>query len=78
VLLNIYATPRIRVFHLDAYRVNSEEDLEAIGFEELLDQQGIVVVEWWQRVRGIVPADRWTVRITSLSPKRRQIEIERS
>lgn len=76
VLMNIYQTPTLRVFHLDAYRVSGEEDLEAIGFEELLDQQGVVVVEWWQRVRGIIPADRWLVRIESLSPKRRRFHIE--
>lgn len=78
ILLNIYDTPRLKVFHLDAYRVSSEEDLEAIGFGELLEQQGVVVVEWWQKVKGIVPEDRWLVQIETLSPKRRQITIARS
>lgn len=77
VLLNIYPTPRMQVYHLDAYRITGEEDLEAIGFDELLEQNGVVVVEWCQKVRGIVPPGRWEVRIETLSPTDRQIEIRR-
>lgn len=75
VLLNIYDTAAIKVFHLDAYRVSGADDLEAIGFEELLEQEGIVVVEWWTRVQEIVPPKRWLVKMTALSTHRREIEI---
>src|SRR5215831_19055074 len=46
VLLNVYDTGRLKVFHLDAYRVHGAEDFDAIGFAELLDQNGVIVVEW--------------------------------
>src|SRR3954453_1149939 len=48
VLLNVYEAPsaRLSVYHLDAYRVSGPEDFEAIGFPELLEQGGVVVVEW--------------------------------
>jgi tRNA threonylcarbamoyladenosine biosynthesis protein TsaE len=75
VLMNIYDTPRLQVYHLDAYRVGGEEDLEAIGFSELLEQGGLVVVEWWQRVAGLLPQQKWLVRLTSVSPRVRNIEI---
>lgn len=75
VLMNIYDTPTLKVYHLDAYRVGGEEDLEAIGFPELLEQGGLVVVEWWQRVAGILPEDKWLAKITSLSPRVRSFEI---
>src|SRR3954469_9391079 len=50
VLLNVYDTGRLKVFHLDAYRVGGSGDFEAIGFTELLDQGGVVAVEWPERV----------------------------
>lgn len=75
VLMNIYDTPTLKVYHLDAYRVGGEEDLEAIGFSELLEQGGLVVVEWWQRVAALLPQEKWLVRITSLSPRVRSFEI---
>ncbi len=77
VLLNIYDTPAMKVFHLDAYRISGADDLEAIGFEELLDEGGVVLVEWWQKVRDIIPQKHWTVRLEATSPHARNIEITR-
>src|SRR5688572_22674006 len=34
VLLNVYDTPSLKVFHLDAYRVGGADDFEGIGFTE--------------------------------------------
>src|ERR1700677_2270816 len=58
VLLNIYRGGRLTVFHLDAYRVTGPEDFEGIGFGELLEQGGVVVVEWASRIAEILPATR--------------------
>ncbi len=77
VLLHIYATPRMSVFHLDAYRVQGPEDFEAIGFSELLSEGGVVVLEWPGRVEALLPARRINVRITSEGEETRRIEVER-
>ena len=76
VLLNVYDQGRLTVFHLDAYRVHGTEDFEAMGFTELLDQGGVIAIEWPQRVPGLLPARRFTVRITPTDESSRQIEIE--
>ncbi len=55
VLLNIYPGTK-PVFHLDAYRVESDEDFAAVGFEELLAADGIVVVEWAEKIMPLLPA----------------------
>ena len=62
VLLNIYPGKK-PVYHLDAYRIASEEDFAAVGFEELLAEGGeggpggVIVVEWAQKIRHLLPAD---------------------
>ena len=67
VLLNIYresAEPAARpVFHMDAYRITSEEDFEVVGFDELLTSGGIVVVEWAEKISHLLPDDRVEIRI---------------
>jgi tRNA threonylcarbamoyladenosine biosynthesis protein TsaE len=65
VLLNVYpaGTGGVAVYHLDAYRVGGEEDFAAVGFEELLESGGLVVVEWAERVEGLLPGDRVEVAI---------------
>jgi tRNA threonylcarbamoyladenosine biosynthesis protein TsaE len=76
VLLNIYRGGRVTLFHLDAYRVAGAEDFEGIGFSELLEQNGVVVVEWASRVEKILPAERIGVTIEVVGEMDRRITIE--
>lgn len=75
VLLNVYDDGRLKVFHLDAYRVLGAEEFEAIGFAELLEQRGVVVVEWAQRVERLLPINRIDVQITAIGKTSRRIEV---
>jgi tRNA threonylcarbamoyladenosine biosynthesis protein TsaE len=76
VLLNVYDTGRVRLFHLDAYRVAGAEDFESIGFGELLEQGGVVVVEWASRVRELLPESTIEVGIETVDESRRRIQIK--
>lgn len=76
VLLNVYPGGRLTVYHLDAYRVTLE-DFESIGFAELLEQGGVVVVEWAARVAGLLPPRHIMVAFQPTGPKGRQIQIAR-
>src|SRR5205085_5045556 len=77
VLLNVYDSGRLKVFHLDAYRVRGVEDFEGIGFGELLEQGGVVVVEWASRVRELLPKNVIDVRIQVKGKTAREILIDR-
>jgi tRNA threonylcarbamoyladenosine biosynthesis protein TsaE len=78
VLLNIYESGRLPLFHLDAYRVAGAEDFEAIGFGELLEQGGVVVVEWADRVAELMPAGTIHVRLEPVGEAARRITIEKA
>lgn len=75
VLLNVYEGGRLPVYHLDAYRVGGADDFEAIGFAELLEQEGVVVVEWAGRVENLLPPDRIEVRFEPLGESVRRLTI---
>ena len=77
VLLNVYDSGRLTVYHLDAYRVHGAEDFEAIGFAELLEQGGVVVVEWAERVEQLLPPRCIVIRITPVGGDARLSEIIR-
>jgi tRNA threonylcarbamoyladenosine biosynthesis protein TsaE len=58
-LVNEYALPLLRLFHLDLYRLNDPADLESIGFAELTSSDdGIAIVEWPERAGAMLP-DRY-------------------
>lgn len=76
VLLHAYDGGRLRVYHLDAYRVGGAEDFDGIGFAELLeDPAGVVVVEWAERVAAALPPRRVDVTLETTGPTSRRIEI---
>ena len=76
VLLNVYAGGGRTVYHLDAYRVAGADDFDAIGFPELLEQPGaVVVVEWAARVADLLPSHAVHVHIQAVGEKHRQIDV---
>jgi tRNA threonylcarbamoyl adenosine modification protein YjeE len=45
--------------HVDAFRLTGPQDLEGIGWDELLDlNDSVVAVEWPSRIEAALPADR--------------------
>jgi tRNA threonylcarbamoyladenosine biosynthesis protein TsaE len=75
VLLNVYDGGRLAVYHLDAYRVATAEDFENIGFAELLEQGGIVVVEWASRIESLLPPDCIHIDLEFAGKHRRRITV---
>jgi tRNA threonylcarbamoyladenosine biosynthesis protein TsaE len=76
VLLNMYLTGRLPLYHLDAYRITSPADFEAIGFVELLEQGGIVAVEWPSKIEELLPKNTIQIRLEPLNPTTRRITID--
>lgn len=49
--------------HIDAYRLNGTHELEVLGWGELLrDPANMVVLEWPERVAGLIPEDAVRIR----------------
>jgi len=51
VMVNEYQG-RFNIFHIDAYRINKISEFEALGFEEFIGPQSVVLVEWADKVAG--------------------------
>ncbi len=76
-LVNEYrAAGRRPLFHFDLYRIDSEEDLYSMGFDDYLDA-GICVAEWCEKIPYALPTRRLEVRIAKspLDVDRREITI---
>ncbi len=67
---------RLRLYHLDAYRLHHVDELLALGWEELLDEPGaVVVLEWADRVPNAIPPTAWRIEIEHLSESSRLLTI---
>ena len=66
-LVNEYAGGRLRLFHLDLYRLETREQILSAGLEEFLAPAGVTVMEWAERI--------YDLRFTMDDLKKVQIEV---
>jgi tRNA threonylcarbamoyladenosine biosynthesis protein TsaE len=52
------------VYHLDVYRLDRLQDVLELGFEEMLDQGGIVFIEWGDAIEALLPDSYLQIEIT--------------
>ncbi len=64
---------RVRVYHLDAYRLHGADELVALGCDEFFDGDGAAVVEWADLVAEALPDDRVRVDIAITGAASRQL-----
>lgn len=61
-VVNEYRAKR-RVFHFDMYRIDGEDDLYSIGYDDYLDTDGYAIIEWSENITEFLPEKRITVTI---------------
>src|SRR5438270_10687759 len=66
-------SPRSPVFHLDLYRLRGPEDLQNIGWDDVLAAEALVLVEWPERAGDLVPENHVPLLLQHLpnDPNRR-------
>lgn len=74
-LISEYAG-RLPLYHMDAYRLDGEEDFLALGAEEYLYGSGVCVVEWSERVQDALPENSARIELEALPDGKRKITIE--
>ena len=81
-LVNEYNGGRMKLFHLDLYRLETPAQIHSAGIEDFLQPDGVAVIEWAERMED----GRWKmeggkirkVRIEVLSETERRITYENS
>lgn len=81
-LVNEYSGGRLKLFHLDLYRLETPEQIHSIGIEEFLQPEGVAVIEWAERLEGgswKMEAGKFrSVKIEVISETERRIVYEDS
>lgn len=70
VIMKKYAP---HIYHLDTYRVK-EKDILDLGWEELINEPAnILIIEWADRIKKIIPKDSLWIKFEWLDKNRRKI-----
>ncbi len=68
---------KIEFVHIDAYRIESLDDIESLGVEDYLGRNDIIVaVEWAEKIKKILPKDTIYVQFKHKSKNQREIILE--
>ena len=74
-LINEYPG-KIPLIHLDVYRLSGPRDLEDMGYEEYFEGGGIIVIEWAEKIRDILPAKTLFVSMRYIDENTREMILE--
>ena len=73
VLVNVYRRlDRVRLFHLDAYRLSGRSDVLDLDLDEMLDQ-GPLVIEWADRIESSLPGERMWITFRWVGEQQRDL-----
>jgi tRNA threonylcarbamoyladenosine biosynthesis protein TsaE len=69
---------RVPVYHVDLYRLENAAEAVDIGVLDYLGGDGVCIVEWAEKVAGLLPVDAWRVNIEIVDEQTRQITVTRA
>ncbi len=73
VLIREYPAEKLNLFHFDLYRLKTLEEIEALGWEEYLNKDGVLVIEWADKMAGLLPPQHLRIDFGLVSETEREI-----
>jgi tRNA threonylcarbamoyladenosine biosynthesis protein TsaE len=72
-LVHKYAAPKSVVYHVDLYRLDNPSQLTNIGWDDLISEHALIIVEWPERAGPRMPADHLPIDLDYIAddPERR-------
>jgi tRNA threonylcarbamoyladenosine biosynthesis protein TsaE len=75
VLINEYQG-KLRVYHIDLFRLEKLSEVINLGYEEYFYGEGVCIVEWAEKAFELLPEKRLEIRLKILSENEREISVE--
>jgi tRNA threonylcarbamoyladenosine biosynthesis protein TsaE len=66
---------QVEIIHMDLYRLDRSEELLEIGFEDYLNREAVIFIEWPELALSLIPADFIFINIKKLSDNQREITV---
>ena len=54
-ILKEYHEGRLPFYHFDVYRIGSEDEMDEIGYYDIIDGDGVCLIEWAELIKDILP-----------------------
>lgn len=71
-LINEYSGQR-PLYHIDLYRLEDIESIKELGIEEYFEKDGIIIIEWAERMKDLLPPNTKNIEIKVIDENTRNI-----
>ena len=76
IIVNVYRrADQNQLFHMDAYRLDSTPEAEELDLDSML-AQGPLLIEWPERINGLVPDERLWVQLEHIDEEEREMKFK--
>jgi tRNA threonylcarbamoyladenosine biosynthesis protein TsaE len=78
VLINEYRSTEstLSLYHIDAYRIETIQEFEMLGFDDLCNPDSVVIIEWADKVSPVLATIQTIdIQLSHVNPTTRQINI---
>ncbi|MGL4981179.1 MAG: tRNA (adenosine(37)-N6)-threonylcarbamoyltransferase complex ATPase subunit type 1 TsaE [Fusobacteriaceae bacterium] len=71
-----YLSGRIPLFHFDVYRLSEAEEVYEVGYEDCINGDGVVLIEWADIIKSELPKEYIEIKIWYDDEESRKVSIE--
>jgi tRNA threonylcarbamoyladenosine biosynthesis protein TsaE len=76
-LVHEYRGPRVNVYHVDLYRVDTLRQLETLGLDDLLHEKAVLLIEWGEKFARFADERDVEIGLERLGENERRVRIVR-
>jgi tRNA threonylcarbamoyladenosine biosynthesis protein TsaE len=62
-IVHVYDAPKSPVYHIDLFRIDALRDLQNIGWDDLVQSDALLLIEWPDRAGELLPADHAPIQL---------------
>jgi tRNA threonylcarbamoyladenosine biosynthesis protein TsaE len=74
-LVHEYRGPRVTVYHVDLYRIDTERELATLGLEDMFEPSNILLIEWGEKFPRLLRDRDVEISIERLGETERKISV---
>jgi tRNA threonylcarbamoyladenosine biosynthesis protein TsaE len=74
-LVHEYHGPRIGIYHIDLYRIDTERELATLGLEDMFEPSNVLLIEWGEKFPRLLRERDVEITIERLGETDRKISI---
>lgn len=66
-IVHVYDAPKSPVYHVDLFRLGAPADLQNIGWDDIVQSDALLLVEWPERAGALLPRDHLPIELQHVS-----------